>query len=118
MLTYVHYYDEEGKFLDHGRILDVEPTVGYVVERYCTEGFIPWEIIDIVPNGTVFNNKPLIKATVKIHPFVKTHCDHHWINTTHAQIIPKFLRTCAKCGLYQEYTYGKSTWVTVNDISN
>jgi hypothetical protein len=112
MLTYVHYYTEEGIYLDHGKILDIEPYVGYIVERHKIEGYEPWEIIKIESNGTSFGNNPFIKATVKRHPYVKTHCDHVWNTKQHAQIIPKFVRTCTKCNLNEEFTYGTAKWTT------
>ena len=115
MLTYVHYYDEEGNYLDHGKILDVEPTVGYTVERYCTEGYIPWEILSIQENGKSFGDYPFIKATVKVHPFIKTHCRHEWENSISPQIITKFLRKCKKCGLKEEFNYGTAKWTKTND---
>lgn len=116
MLTYVHYYTEQGTYLDHGKILDVEPYVGYVVERHRTEGYEPWEIIKIEPNDppTVFNNSPFIKATVKIHPYVKTHCDHEWINPKPITISQQLTRHCSKCKLKQTFNYGLAKWETVN----
>jgi len=112
LITYVHYYTEEGIYIDHGKILDVEPHVGYVVKRYKTEGYEPWEIVKIEPNNppTVFNNIPFIKATVKIYPYVKTYCRHEWTNSISLQIITKFERICSKCSLKQEFNYGKAKW--------
>lgn len=110
LLTYVHYYSEEGVYLDHGKILDLEPYVGYVVKQYKTEGYEPWEIVRIEINGTVFDNRPFIKATVKIHPYIKTHCNHVWVNSISPQIITKFERVCEKCNLQQTFSYGKAKW--------
>ena len=114
MLTYVHYYTEEGTYLDHGKILDVEPHVGYIVERYKIEGYEPWEIVKIEPNDppTVFNNSPFIKATVKIHPYVKTHCRHEWVISDVVLLSnpPQHLRICNKCNKQEKFNYGKAKW--------
>ena len=49
-LTYTRVFDESGNDLGLVRIFDVEPTVGYMITRYCTEGHIPWEITSIEEN--------------------------------------------------------------------
>lgn len=113
VLTYVHYYTEQGTYIDHGKILDVEPYVGYIVERHMTEGYEPWEIVKIEKNGAVYENKSLIKATVKIHPYVKTHCNHDWTvqnNLELAMGAAVFNRTCKKCNLFQKFDYGSAKW--------
>ena len=112
MLTYVHYYTEEGIYLDHGKILDVEPHIGYIVKQHMTEGYEPWEIVKIEPNGTSFGDNPFIKATVKIHPYVKTHCDHEWNigGITLTSSPPQHLRTCNKCNKQEKFSYGKAKW--------
>ena len=88
----------------------MEPHVGYIVKQYRIEGYEPWEIVKIEYNGTVFENRSLIKATVKIHPYVKTHCDHVWVNSTSLQIITTFERVCTKCNLQQKFSYEKAKW--------
>lgn len=113
MLTYVHFYDEQGKYLDHGKILDVEPYVGYVKKRHATEGYIPWEITMIVPDGTSFGDNPRIKATVKVHPYVKTHCNHEWLQDSGIKFSDSKIslhRQCQKCRKTQDYNFGKSMW--------
>jgi hypothetical protein len=114
MLTYVHYYTENGTYLDHGKILDVEPYVGYIVERYKIEGYEPWEIVKIEKNGTVFENRSLIKATVKIHPYVKTHCDHDWDVENNLQLavgVYGFTRICKKCNKSEKFDYVTARWI-------
>ena len=112
MLTYVHYYTEDGTYLDHGKILDVEPHIGYIVEKHKTEGYEPWEIVKIEPNGTSFGNNPFIKATVKIHPYVKTHCRHEWVNSSVVLLSnpPQFVRKCSKCKKEERFSYGSAKW--------
>lgn len=108
MLTYVHWYDLEGNYLGHGKILDVEPTVGYVHERYQTEGYTPWIIERIVPRGVSFGNAPLIEAHVKVLPYVKTHCDHSW------KTLALTSRECVKCNERQKFDYGLAMWKKVD----
>ena len=115
LLTYTRVFDESGNDLGLVRILDVEPTVGYMITRYCTEGHIPWEITSIEENGTAFGKHRSIKATVKVHPYVKTHCDHVWNTKQSPQIITKFIRECKKCGLKEEFSYGTAKWTKTND---
>lgn len=112
MLTYVHYYSENGTYIDHGRILDTEPYVGYIVKKYKTEGYEPWEIVKIENNRVVFEKFASIKATVKIHPYIKTHCDHEWesFETELLSVLPAFLRKCNKCNKEQWYNFGLSNW--------
>jgi hypothetical protein len=113
VLTYVHFYnDETGEYLDHGKILDIEPTVGYVHQRYTKEGYIPWEIVKIEDKGTTFGDNPFIGATVKIHPFVKTHCDHEWKNSNVFLLSspPKHTRICNKCNKKETFSYGTAKW--------
>lgn len=111
MLTYVHYLSENGLYLDHGKILDIVPYVGYMVKQYKYEGYENWEILKIEDNGKSFGDNPFIKATVKIHPYIKTHCVHDWEITNSIQIITKFIRTCSKCKTQEEFEYGKAKWI-------
>lgn len=114
MLTYCHMYniDVEDEYLGVRRILDVEPTVGCIVKQYCTEGYVPWEIMKIVPNGTSFGDNPCIKAWVKIHPYVKTHCNHQWEISPVLLLSnpPQHTRKCNKCNEEQIFNYGTANW--------
>jgi len=109
-LTYTRVIDETGENLGLVRILDEEPFIGYMIVRYCKEGYIPWEILNIEDIGTTFGGHKHIKATVKVHPYVKTHCDHIWNTKQSPQIITKFVRECKKCALKEEFNYNTAMW--------
>jgi hypothetical protein len=42
----------------------------------------------------------------------RNQCDHEWDTKQHVQIIPKFVRTCTKCNLNEEFNYGTAKWTT------
>jgi len=68
-------------------------------------------------SGTVFNGRPFIGATVKIHPFVKTHCDHDWDNSNVLLLTspPKHTRTCKKCNKREIFSYGTAKWESADE---
>jgi hypothetical protein len=73
MLTYLHIADvdrpDEPK--EVYRLLDRELTVGMIIEKSQTEGYIPYEVISYTHKDKVFENRDLVEVYVKKHPMIK-----------------------------------------------
>jgi hypothetical protein len=117
MLTYLHLLDIDNpdKPAEVYRLLDRELSVGMIIEKSVTEGYIPYEVISYTHIDKVFGDKDLYQVKIKKHPFIKTHCDHEWEVTNSVQIITKFFRTCKKCNTKEEFEYGTAKWTPVNE---
>jgi hypothetical protein len=117
MLTYLHLLDIDNpdKSAEVYRLLDRELSVGMIIEKSVTEGYIPYEVISYTHIDKVFGDKDLYQVKIKKHPFVKTHCDHDWEISNSQQIIIKFFRICKKCNTKEEFEYGTAKWSKIND---
>ena len=115
--TYLHLLDIDrpDKPAEVYRLLDRELSVGMIIERSVKEGYIPYEVISYTHTEKVFGDTKLYVVKIKKHPFIKTHCDHEWDVINSLQIITKFFRTCKKCSLKEQFTYGTAQWTKVDD---
>lgn len=116
-LIYLHLVDIDdntSKIFDTYRLLNRVLTRGMIIEQYCKEGYIPFEGIDFTFKEKVFVDKELYEVKIKKLPFVKTHCDHEWINPKPITVSQELIRHCEKCDEEQFFNYIKAKWETSN----
>lgn len=115
MLTYLHLVDidKPNEPKEVYRLLDRELTVGMIIEKSQTEGYIPYEVVSFSHKDKVFGNRDLFEVQIKKHPFVKTHCKHEWYVSSNQFVTRQHLeryRSCTKCNLQQKFNYGLGKW--------
>lgn len=107
-VLYLHLCDQEGNIFDHYKWLDKpEPIVGDLIERSKYEGYINYEVTEIISKNDI-----VCKVKVKEHPFVKTYCDHKWEISTNIQLTStnSHNRKCNKCGKAETYNIVTCKW--------
>jgi hypothetical protein len=114
-LYYVHYIDQDGKHFDRGRLF-VRPYVGQIIERNVHEGIVPWEVTKIEDPGTkVWNDRPLLRLTIKKLEYFQTHCHHEWVNRISATTLQFPERKCSKCSQEEHYDYVPCKWRVIKE---
>lgn len=112
MLTYLHLVDidKPNEPYEIYRLLDRELTVGMIIEKSQSEGYVPHEVISYTHKDKVFGDRDLYEVQIKKHPFIKTHCRHEWVNPKPITVAQHLIRHCSKCNIQEKFNYGLGKW--------